>query len=123
VPEQSALYHFANRHGRDPRTGLILDVVDRAGAVRDGSARVWPQTEAIKAHLIMGEGAGLARTIRNLLDCFIAGSPAGTWTEHLAPDGTRKSDRIPSSSLYHVILAFSELERIFGSTTSWPERA
>jgi mannose-6-phosphate isomerase len=122
-PEQGALYDFANRYGRDPRTGLIIDVVDRAGAVRGGSARVWPQTEAIKAHLVMGDGAEVARGVGNLLDRFIAGSPAGTWTEHLAPDGTRRSDRIPASTLYHVFLAFSELERVFASTTSWQERA
>ena len=111
---RSALYTFANRWGRDPKTGLVRDVVDRSGIVRDGSARIWPQTEAIKAHLVMADGAEVARIIDNLFDHFFAGNRAGTWTEHLAPDGTRKSDRIPASTLYHVVSAFSELERIFG---------
>ena len=114
-PEQSALYAFANRRGRDPKTGLVLDVVDRSGAVRDGGSRIWPQTEAIKAHLAMADGAEIARNIGNLFERFIAGNRAGTWTEHLAPDGAGKSDRIPSSTLYHVFSAFSELERVFGS--------
>lgn len=124
-PERSALYAFANRWGRDPKTGLVFDVVDRSGVVRDGSARVWPQTEAIKAHLAMaeqgraGEGAAIARIVSNLLDRFIAGNRAGSWTEHLAPDGGAKGDRIPASTLYHIVLAFSELERVFTA----PERA
>jgi mannose/cellobiose epimerase-like protein (N-acyl-D-glucosamine 2-epimerase family) len=113
-PERSVLYTFANRWGCDAKTGLVLDVVDRSGTVRDGGSRIWPQTEAIKAHLVMADGAEVARIIDNLFDHFVAGNRAGTWTEHLAPDGTRKSDRIPASTLYHVVSAFSELERTFG---------
>jgi mannose-6-phosphate isomerase len=124
--EKSALYAFANRWGRNS-AGLVVDAVDRSGTVRDGAARVWPQTEAIKAHLAMAEpgeagephGAAIARIIGNLFERFIAGNPAGTWTEHLSADGTAKSDRIPSSTLYHIVLAFSELERAFTA----PERA
>ena len=70
-----------------------------------------------------GEGAAIARIVENLLERFIAGKPAGTWTEHLSPDGAAKGDRIPASTLYHIVLAFSELERIFGETTRAPERA
>ena len=112
-PERSARYAFANRCGRNPRTGLVRDVVDRSGTVRDGGSRIWPQTEAIKAHLAMADGAAIARNIGNLFERFIAGNRAGIWTEHLAPDGAGKSDRIPSSTLYHVFSAFSELERVF----------
>jgi len=124
-PERSALHAFANRWGCDPKTGLVFDVVDRSGVVRDGSARVWPQTEAIKAHLAMaeqgraGEGAAIARIVENLLERFIAGNTAGTWTEHLSAEGAAKGDRIPASTLYHIVLAFSELERVFTA----PERA
>ena len=83
----------------------MFDVVDRSGSVRDGSARVWPQTEAIKAHLVMADGAAASRAIiGNLFERFIAGNPAGTWTEHLSADGAAKSDRIPSSTLYHIVL-------------------
>ena len=125
APERSALYAFANRWGRDPKTGLVLDVVDRSGNVRDGGARIWPQTEAIKAHLAMAEqgradaGDAIANIVDNLLERFVARNVAGTWTEHLSPDGAPKGDRIPSSTLYHIVLAFSELERVFTA----PERA
>ena len=94
--------------------GLVVDAVDRSGGVRDGAARVWPQMEAIKAHLAMADGAEVARIISNLFERFFAANRAGTWTEHFTADGNAKSDRIPSSTLYHVVSAFSELERIFG---------
>ena len=121
---ESALYAFANRRGRNS-AGLVVDVVDRSGTVRDSAARVWPQMEAIKAHLAMAEGgaaSALARIVANLFERFFAGNPAGTWTEHLSADGAAKSDRIPSSTLYHIVLAFSELERIFKTPTA-PGRA
>jgi mannose/cellobiose epimerase-like protein (N-acyl-D-glucosamine 2-epimerase family) len=122
-PEKSALYAFANRWGCDQDTGLVIDAVDRAGAVRDASVRIWPQTEAIKAHVVMAEqgnvagaqaGAAIAQITSNLLQRFFVRPPAGTWTDHFAAGGAVKGDRIPSSTLYHIVMAFSELDRIFG---------
>ena len=122
-PERSALYDFANRWGRNQDTGLVFDVVDRTGIVRDASGRIWPQTEAIKAHVVMAErgtaagehaGAMIAQITDNLLGHFLAREPAGTWTDHLTAGGTAKGDRIPASTLYHIVSAFSELDRVFG---------
>ena len=126
APEKSTLYAFANRWGRRPDTGLVVDAVDRAGAIVDGSVRLWPQTEAIKAHLVMLEegaeptlnefaSAALEQTIGNLHRYFFAREPAGTWTEHLSVNGEPIGDRIPSSSLYHIFVAFGELERVLGN--------
>ena len=122
-PERSALYAFANRCGRDAKTGLVRDVVDRRArfaTVARGSGRRPRRSRRIWSWPTAAE---VARVIGNLLDHFVAGNRAGTWTEHLAPDGTRKSDRIPASTLYHVFSAFSELERAFGKATCAPERA
>lgn len=112
--KHSPLYAFANRFGRRPGTGLIVDVLDRAGSVRDASTRMWPQTEAIKAHTVMaargfavasGQPPGeiIAQIVNNLLKRFFAREPRGTWTEHFTPSGKPKGDRIPSSSLYHIL--------------------
>lgn len=125
-PEKTALYDFANRRGRNQDTGLVIDVVDRTGIVRDASARLWPQTEAIKAHVVMAEqgvaagehaGAMIAQITNNLLGRFFAREPAGTWIDHFAASGAAKGDRIPSSTLYHIVSAFSELDRVFGKAT------
>ena len=122
-PEKSTLYAFANQWGRNQNTGLVIDAVDRSGSLRDAAARIWPQTEAIKAHVLMAEqgraagaqaGATIVQITNNLLERFFARKPAGTWTDHFAAGGEAKGDRIPSSTLYHIVTAYSELDRVFG---------
>jgi mannose/cellobiose epimerase-like protein (N-acyl-D-glucosamine 2-epimerase family) len=120
--ERNALYFFANRFGQRPGTGLVVDALDREGRVRDASVRIWPQTEAIKAHMVMaeeqtGSDSGengetiAARLVTRLLEHFFIREPAGTWIEHFTPDNEPKGERIPSSTLYHIFMAFAELSR------------
>ena len=48
--ESQRLYNFAEVYGRDSSGVPVLDAIGRDGAVRHGTARLWPQTEALKAH-------------------------------------------------------------------------
>jgi N-acylglucosamine 2-epimerase/mannose-6-phosphate isomerase len=113
------MIEFARLHGRDFSTGSIVDQVMRDGRLLAGGHRLWPQTESLKAALAESEFLGAVHTdkinqIVNLLfDRFLDPAPlAGTWIEHFNEDGTRRSDRIPASSLYHLCLAFFELLRL-----------
>ncbi len=116
--EIERLYRFAVRHGADPRNGLVIDVVGRDGAVRQASARLWPQTEALKAHAVMarrgeaGADARATQAARNLLTRFFRGGPAGAWTDQLDARGEATADKIPTSSFYHVMMGFTELDRL-----------
>ena len=107
-----ALYHFARTHGMDPRTGLAVDVVDRRGKVLDGSTRVWPQTEAIKARIAMGDS--YENLVDALFDRFLDPAPTGAWHDHFDADGRLKSRAVPASSLYHLFMAFGETARATG---------
>jgi mannose/cellobiose epimerase-like protein (N-acyl-D-glucosamine 2-epimerase family) len=94
----------------------VVDAVSATGALLDASTRVWPQTEAIKAHLAMSttapEAERRAKTcVTNLFSRFLKRDPAGTWDEHFAPDLSLKSDKIPATTLYHLATASRELER------------
>ena len=75
------LFAFAQAHGHDPATGLIVDAVDPLGRVLAGDLRIWPNTEYLKAQVAMrerwGEGPGfddaamaenLARVFRHFLN-------------------------------------------------------
>jgi len=110
-------YRFAVRAGLDRRSGGIVDIVDPAGAVRDGGRRIWPQTEAIKAHLSrMQAGDAAARglleaAIDALLRNHLDNAPEGAWREHLDANGTLRRNDLPASSLYHLTLAAAELAR------------
>ena len=118
----SMLYAFAVDHGVDPTTGHVLDTVDCDGSPRDASRRLWPQTEALKAHIAQAEATGDAAAVDRidrqadaLYGGYLDGAPPGSWREHLAADGSIAVDEHPSSSLYHLTLAAAELERWKGT--------
>jgi mannose/cellobiose epimerase-like protein (N-acyl-D-glucosamine 2-epimerase family) len=112
------LFSTAERIGVDLATGLTLDQVDPDGAILSADSRSWPQTEALKANLAVLENDGIdtreriASCVDNLLDRYLAHQPAGTWIDHLDAAGQPRVDKIPSSTFYHIFLAFSELLRL-----------
>ena len=113
----ATLYDFAIAWGIDRKTSQVLDAVDCDGAPRDENRRLWPQTEALKAHIVQAESTGGAATARidrqvnTLFAGYLDGAPAGGWREHLAPDGSAIATTYPASSLYHLTTAAAELDR------------
>lgn len=116
--EARALYDFAERHGVEPETGLTYDEVRDDGLVLSADHRTWPQTEALKANLAVFEHDGLdtrariARVTSNLLDRYLDVEPRGSWIDHISTAGEPRTDRVPASTFYHVLLAFAELLRL-----------
>ncbi len=111
------LYRFAERYGIDPATGGVIDSVDCAGGIVQDSRRLWPQTEAIKAHAVSptlratDAAARLAAQVDSLFAHHLDGMPDGAWREHLdAGDALLVAD-LPASSLYHLAMTASELRR------------
>jgi len=115
------LYAFALFHGVDPATGLVWDAVGRDGAPRLHSFRLWPQTEALKAHVALarrGSADALARvapTVRAIGTRFLQDCAPGTWTDQLDAVGASASRAIPTSSFYHVFMAYAELDGLAAS--------
>ena len=111
--EAAALYRFAVSRGIDRPSGLAVDIVGRDGAPRARSRRLWPQTEAIKAHVSLadrgdrGAAARIAPAVRALGTRFLAACPPGAWIDHFAADGTPIADRIPTSSFYHLFMSYA----------------
>lgn len=111
------LFDFAEAHGVAPDTGLVRDAVLDDGSRLDPDHRLWCQTEALKAHLVMDthgrevNGARVAEIISNILDRYLTTNPRGLWIDHLTQSLTPKSAGAPATSLYHLFLAFAELRR------------
>jgi N-acylglucosamine 2-epimerase/mannose-6-phosphate isomerase len=42
----------------------------------------------------------------------LAHEPIGTWVDHFHEDGAPKVGKIPASTLYHIMIAFSEMLRV-----------
>jgi mannose/cellobiose epimerase-like protein (N-acyl-D-glucosamine 2-epimerase family) len=124
--EADALYHFAERFGTNHVTGFIVNALNNDGTLRDGAARLWPQTEELKAHLAIGErrGAPLAdkveRAVGNLLDHYLMVTPRGAWIDVFDEAGRAAVSLIPASSLYHIFVAFAELDRAASEASMMP---
>lgn len=114
------LFEIATRHGVDPLRGVAFDqMLDDFMPHRVG-ARLWPQTERLKAALILAEGedekrafylaeaekaaAGLQRYLEVPLE--------GLWRDKMTPSGTFLKEPAPASSFYHIVCAILELRRL-----------
>lgn len=122
------LYRFAEAHGCDPAgTGLVWDVVGRDGTVVHArSTRLWPQTEALKAHCAVALRLGgdraavveakIVRVVDNLLHRFFADCPPGAWRDRFDAAGNPVADGIPTSSFYHVFMGYAQLDQLIRSS-------
>jgi N-acylglucosamine 2-epimerase/mannose-6-phosphate isomerase len=114
----AVLYAFAEQHGVDAATGLICDSLDGEALEPRRSFRIWPQTEALKARLAMLERSGLDTRAQVevmaglLLSRHLAVDPRGGWQDQLGPALEPLVGHMPTSSFYHLVLAFSELMRL-----------
>lgn len=107
------LVSLAEARGVDPTLGLAVNELDPALAVRDGRARLWPQTERVKAHALLRERGrtpeeqaeaerAAGRSVAGLRR-FLDHPVSGSWWEHVGPDGRPVSEPARASSLYHVM--------------------
>ena len=98
----------AGRRGFDPARGVIVNALWADFGVRDAGARLWPQTEHLKAALALGETSA-ALEAANGLAIFLDTPARGVWRERMRPDGGFVEQAAPATSLYHLYLAIREL--------------
>jgi mannose/cellobiose epimerase-like protein (N-acyl-D-glucosamine 2-epimerase family) len=102
----------------DPVSQLLVDETDRTGAVRRGTRRSWLQTEHCKAWLAQAE-AGVHGARSRAVDALVAldrhylARPfrAG-WIDQLDEAGRALPGPVPGSTLYHVLSAVLEADRV-----------
>jgi mannose/cellobiose epimerase-like protein (N-acyl-D-glucosamine 2-epimerase family) len=113
------LHAFAKGYGVDHDRGVAINEVYHDGRLRDGNARLWPQTERLKAALAMlqlGE-----ESIEDVvaawagLKLYFLPSNRALFRDKLRVDGRFHDEAAFASSLYHITCAISELVRVSGS--------
>ena len=115
-----ALVTFSEAHGVDPATQVTFTAVRDDGMPIDRGSRTWPNTERIKGHLARFELGGprpdgaVAGSARLLLDRYLNVAPHGGWMDHFDADERPVAAAVPTSTLYHVFLAFAEVLRLEG---------
>jgi mannose-6-phosphate isomerase len=109
-----ALWDHAMRHGQNGPV-LIYETY-REGGARNRRARLWAQTEHLKAALVRFErgvgGAGDVVKAYDGLALYYEGCRDGLWLDWRNEDGTMVQEPSPASSFYHIVLAYSELLRV-----------
>jgi mannose-1-phosphate guanylyltransferase/mannose-6-phosphate isomerase len=108
----------AGEHGLDPARGVAIDELDETLRPRSSRARLWPQTEWLKAALILAEvaeGEDRARLLEGAGAAFrglwLYLTPDGLWRDKLGADGMFEPEAAPASSLYHIVAAYRQLRQ------------
>jgi len=111
-----ALYE-AGRVGIDSARGCAINALWDDLSPRDTQARLWPQTEHLKAALVFGEpeeALGAANCLKSYLE-----TPAlGAWRDKMRLDGTFIDEAAPATSLYHILAACRVLFEISPPTSN-----
>jgi len=117
--EARAMTAFAEQWGVDADTGMTRNVVRDDGAPIDTASRTWPNTERIKAWIAAAERgdaqdarAPIAQSIEALFCYHLSGPAPGLWYDVFDASGAPVADKVPTSTLYHVFLAFAEVLRV-----------
>jgi mannose/cellobiose epimerase-like protein (N-acyl-D-glucosamine 2-epimerase family) len=109
------LVAFARRFGLDARRGVVINEVTTDGGAHNSDARLWPQTERLKAALARyrrtrdeAERDEAIAAYRGLVQ-FLDVPGRGAWRDKLRADGSWIEEPAPGSSLYHISCALMEL--------------
>lgn len=115
------LVEIGESAGIAPETRLAVNGLNHDLTVCDGAYRLWPQTERIKAWIMMAELA-VGRTDRHYalekvaeaaqgLSVFLSEVPPGIWRDRLTQSMETVREPAPASSLYHITCAIEEMHR------------
>ncbi|NSX34123.1 AGE family epimerase/isomerase [Brevundimonas vesicularis] len=116
--------------GVDAKRGTAMDALNIDGSVRSPRSRLWPQTEWLKASLILAtlnddvrraqcldQAARAQRAVWRYL------TPQGLWHDKMLENGSFIDEPAPASSFYHIMAAYTQVRETVGtiapqSTTS-----
>jgi mannose-6-phosphate isomerase len=116
VAAAARLFEIGVGPGLDVGRGVALQQLLDDFSVHDPVARLWPQTEWLKAALAisaaMPSDPALAEHIPKAgaaLRLYLDTPVAGLWWDRLEPSGRFIDEPAPASSLYHIACAIAEL--------------
>jgi mannose-6-phosphate isomerase len=107
------LIEIGEAHG--VRGGIAVNSLSEDLAVSDPAARLWPQTERLKATVSLAKLTqqprywSAADAAVATLSRFLATPVPGLWHDWLTADGYFTPERAPASSFYHIVCAIGEL--------------
>jgi mannose-6-phosphate isomerase len=110
------LLHLAERHGL--RRGMALNAVLDDFTVHDAQARLWPQTERLKAHALaaVSDDRHWPATLEagHAVLRYLAVAPEGLWYDTVTVNERFIAEPSPASTLYHLVTAIAQLGEALG---------
>ena len=100
-----ALYDMAENHGLDRRGFLVREV--EGSTTLDAGRRLWAQTEAIRTALVIGDISAAGLLLDAVFDTHLATAVPGLWMDSYDAGGHPCDARVPASTLYHLMTAFT----------------
>ena len=103
--------------GVDHARGVAMNALYGDGRARDARARLWPQTERIKANCLAGaitqqmRYAETAREATGSLMKYLDAPTPGLWRDTMDERGAFVEQFAPASSFYHIVCAGLQLQR------------
>ena len=116
-PAALRLIEIGETLGVDPARGVAMNALLDDGARHDAGARLWPQTERLKANCAAAMMTGEARywakaaAAAESLNRYLDTPTRGLWRDKMTPDGAFVEEPAPASSFYHIVAAIAELNR------------
>ena len=113
------LMQIGELHG--VRNDVVVNALLDDFSVHDASARLWPQTERLKAAVLAARLTGetrywtIAAAAANTLLRYLDTPVAGSWYDTLKPSGEFVDEPAPASTFYHVAAAIVELSAVSGN--------
>jgi mannose/cellobiose epimerase-like protein (N-acyl-D-glucosamine 2-epimerase family) len=120
------LIDIAERHG--VHGGVAVNALLDDFSVHDAGARLWPQTERIKAAALAARATGESRYeliavgAAEALWRYLETPVRGCWYDRLTPDGRFIEEPAPASSFYHIVGAVTELTALVNEKPQTRER-
>jgi mannose-1-phosphate guanylyltransferase/mannose-6-phosphate isomerase len=94
--------------GIDHQRCVAIDAMAPTFEVSQASARLWPQTEWLKASVALGRPTDVLQAVR-ALSRYLEMPVQGLWRDKLTAEGQWVDEPVPASSLYHIAVAIQTL--------------
>jgi mannose/cellobiose epimerase-like protein (N-acyl-D-glucosamine 2-epimerase family) len=106
------LFEIGENHG--VKGGIAINTLSADLRIKDPAARLWPQTERLKAAARLGALTGEERYWSSALGAaqglwrFLDHGARGLWHDKIDREGKFVAEPAPASSFYHIICAIAE---------------
>ncbi|MET3781277.1 mannose-1-phosphate guanylyltransferase/mannose-6-phosphate isomerase [Brevundimonas sp. 1080] len=108
----------AGLKGVDPKRSIAIDAMNIDGSVRSPRSRLWPQTEWLKASLILAalsddgrRAKCLDQAARAQRALWLYLTPQGLWHDKMLENGSFIDEPAPASSFYHIMAAYVQVRQ------------